>query len=88
MDEGGFSSGCWRTASGLEQDVNDWRLCWRSFGTLWVRNITPDPETGIGARPDAAIARAIRSSLTPDGRVLYRQGMIWDHASNGAAILN
>ena len=28
------------------------------------------------------IARAIRSGITPDGRVLHWQGMIWDHASN------
>ncbi len=58
------------------------KVSWRPFGTLWVRNITPDRETGIGAWTDAAIARAIRSGLTPDGRVLHWQGMIWDHASN------
>ena len=49
---------------------------------MWVRNITPDRETGIGTWSDAAIARAVRSGLTPDGRVLHWQGMIWDHASN------
>jgi mono/diheme cytochrome c family protein len=58
------------------------KINWRPFGTLWVRNITPDRETGIGAWTDAAVARAIRSGLTPDGRVLHWQGMIWDHASN------
>ena len=58
------------------------KVSWRPFGTLWVRNITPDRETGIGAWTDASIARAIRSGLTPDGRVLHWQGMIWDHASN------
>ena len=58
------------------------KVSWRPFGTLWVRNITPDRETGIGAWSDADVARAIRSGLTPQGRVLHWQGMIWDHASN------
>jgi mono/diheme cytochrome c family protein len=58
------------------------KISWTAFGTLWSRNITPDPETGIGAWHDREIARAIRSGVTPDGRVLHWQGMIWDHASN------
>lgn len=33
-------------------------------------NITPDPETGIGAWTDAGIIRAIREGVRPDGRVL------------------
>lgn len=33
-------------------------------------NITPDPETGIGAWSDAEIVRAIREGVRPDGRVL------------------
>jgi mono/diheme cytochrome c family protein len=53
-----------------------------AFGTLWVRNITSDPATGIGAWSDAEIARAIRSGVTPDGRQLHWQAMIWDHLSN------
>jgi mono/diheme cytochrome c family protein len=52
------------------------------FGTLWVRNITSDPASGIGNWSDAEIARAIRSGVTPDGRMLHWQGMTWDHASN------
>jgi mono/diheme cytochrome c family protein len=58
------------------------KVSWRPFGTLWTRNITPDRETGLGRWSDAAIARAIRSGITPDGRTLHWQGMIWDHASN------
>ncbi len=58
------------------------KVSWRPFGTLWTRNITPDRETGIGGWSGAAIARAIRSGITPDGRTLHWQGMIWDHASN------
>src|SRR5262249_27803466 len=58
------------------------KVSWRPFGTLWTRNLTSDRRTGIGAWSDAEIARAMRSGLTPDGRVLHWQGMIWDHASN------
>lgn len=58
------------------------KISWRPFGTLWVRNITPDRETGIGGWTEPAIARAIRSGIAADGRALHWQGMIWDHASN------
>jgi mono/diheme cytochrome c family protein len=58
------------------------KISMRSFGTLWVRNITPDRETGIGAWSDAEIARAIRSGVSRDGGVLHWQGMVWDHLSN------
>lgn len=58
------------------------KISWKGFGTLWTRNITSDKTTGIGAWSDAEIARAIRSGVTPDGRMFHWQGMIWDHASN------
>lgn len=58
------------------------KISWAAFGTLWSRNITPDRETGIGAWSDREIARGVRSGVTPDGRGLHWQGMIWDHASN------
>jgi mono/diheme cytochrome c family protein len=58
------------------------KISWRPFGTLWSRNLTSDVQTGIGAWTDEQIARAIRSGITPDGRTLHWQGMIWDHASN------
>ena len=58
------------------------KISWRPFGTLWSRNLTSDVRTGIGAWTDEQIARAIRSGITPDGRTLHWQGMIWDHASN------
>jgi mono/diheme cytochrome c family protein len=58
------------------------KISWQAFGTLWTRNITPHPENGIGAWNELEIARAIRSGVTPDGRMLHWQGMIWDHASN------
>ncbi|MGQ0569279.1 MAG: c-type cytochrome [Armatimonadota bacterium] len=52
------------------------KISWTAFGTLWVRNITPDEPTGIGRWSEADIARAIRSGVTPDGRALHWQGMI------------
>lgn len=58
------------------------KLSWKPFGTLWTRNITPDPDTGIGKWTDAQIARAIRSGVAADGRPLHWQGMIWDHLGN------
>lgn len=58
------------------------KVSWQKFGTLWVRNLTPDPETGLGNWTDAQIARAIRSGVSRDGYALHWQAMIWDHASN------
>lgn len=39
-------------------------------GTFYVRNITSDPATGIGAIPDSLIARALRYGVRHDGRPL------------------
>jgi hypothetical protein len=58
------------------------KISWTAFGTRWSPNITPDRDTGIGAWSDREIGPAIRRGVTPDGRSLRRQGMIWDHASN------
>ncbi len=53
-----------------------------AIGTIWVRNISTDKETGIGEWSDAEIARAIRSGVSVNGEALHWQGMIWDHLSN------
>jgi mono/diheme cytochrome c family protein len=58
------------------------KVSWRPMGTLWTRNITPDPETGIGTWSDAEIERAIRGGVSRDGYALHWQGMTWDHLSN------
>jgi mono/diheme cytochrome c family protein len=58
------------------------KISWRPFGTLFARNISSDPEAGIGAWTDQEVARAIRSGLSRDGRQLHWQGMIWDQLSN------
>lgn len=39
-------------------------------GQFYSRNITPDPETGIGSISDAQIARALRYGVGHDGRAL------------------
>ncbi len=41
------------------------------FGVLYSTNITPDPETGIGAWSDAAFARALREGVARDGSLLF-----------------
>ena len=41
------------------------------FGTVYTTNITPDPETGIGAWSFAAFDRAMRQGIHRDGRHLY-----------------
>jgi mono/diheme cytochrome c family protein len=42
-----------------------------SFGTIFSSNITPDPDTGIGAWSEAAFRRAMRDGVDREGRHLY-----------------
>lgn len=44
---------------------------------IYARNITPDRETGIGNWTEAQFIRAMRTGITPDGRVLDPQ-MPWE----------
>ena len=39
-------------------------------GKFYVRNITPDKETGLGRYTDGEVARALRNGVGPDGRAL------------------
>ncbi|MBN3793130.1 cytochrome c, partial [Burkholderia sp. Ac-20353] len=41
------------------------------FGTIYTTNITPDPDTGIGAWSYPAFARAMREGIGRDGTHLY-----------------
>jgi mono/diheme cytochrome c family protein len=41
------------------------------FGTLYSPNITPDPETGIGAWSDADFLKAMHEGISKDGTRLY-----------------
>ena len=40
-------------------------------GQVFAPNLTSDPETGLGAIPDDAVARAIREGVSHDGRALF-----------------
>ncbi len=40
-------------------------------GKIYSRNITPDPETGIGNRTDPEIARVLRYGVHADGRAVF-----------------
>lgn len=39
------------------------------IGAFYAANLTPDPETGIGNRSDAQLARTIATGVLPDGRI-------------------
>jgi mono/diheme cytochrome c family protein len=67
-----------------EHDVNDpggriiqskkgagWLMPVPELGTIASRNITPDPETGIGKWTDDEIARAIQEGVSRDGSALF-----------------
>lgn len=41
------------------------------FGTFYIPNITPDPETGIGGWSDEDFVRAMRNGVSPDGNHYY-----------------
>lgn len=40
------------------------------LGIVYPPNLTPDPETGLGAWTEEQIAAAIRTGVRPDGRIL------------------
>lgn len=44
---------------------------WTPFGTFYTPNITPDKETGIGNWTEQDLRRALRSGVSPEGRVYY-----------------
>ena len=46
------------------------------------RNLTPDVETGLGAKTDEQIKRVLRSGVFADGRVFHPFMMPWADFSN------
>lgn len=52
---------------GIEPELKGGRFMDLPFGKLYVKNITPDPETGIGRLTDAEIARTIRYGVNSKG---------------------
>jgi mono/diheme cytochrome c family protein len=57
-------------AGGLEFDVTSIGPP-GGFGYLYASNITPDPETGIGAWTDGELVRSLREGLDPEGYLLF-----------------
>jgi mono/diheme cytochrome c family protein len=51
-------------------------------GTFVSRNLTPDPETGIGRRSDDELKRVLRSGTFADGHVVPGTAMPWPSLSN------
>ena len=51
-------------------------------GTTVSRNLTPDPETGIGRRSDEELNRILRSGVFPDGHLVSSSIMPWGSFSN------
>jgi mono/diheme cytochrome c family protein len=58
-------------ALGLDVPLSGGVLFDLPLGKIYSRNITPDPETGIGKYSDAEIARALRYGVHPDGTVVF-----------------
>lgn len=65
----------WGGGVGREDRLGAGGLCWGAEqglpGTVCSKNITPDPETGIGAWTDGEILRAVREGIARDGTALF-----------------
>ena len=57
--------------SGAEVDLPGGRDFALPIGHIYVKNITPDKETGIGNLSDETIARSLRYGVGHDGRALF-----------------
>jgi len=53
-----------------------------AHGVVVSRNLTPDNETGLGARTDDDVKRVLRSGVYPDGRPISHNAMPWAQFSN------
>jgi hypothetical protein len=58
------------------------RFVTNTHGSVVSRNLTPDKETGLGARTDADVKRVLRSGVFPDGRSISHTAMPWSQFSN------
>jgi len=66
---GGFCAVC-HTAKGGRKFAGGYAMQ-TPFGVIYSTNITPDPETGIGAWSEAAFARAMHEGVARDGSLLF-----------------
>jgi len=53
-----------------------------AHGVVVSRNLTPDKETGLGARTDDDVKRVLRSGVFPDGHPISHNAMPWAQFSN------
>jgi hypothetical protein len=53
-----------------------------AHGVVVSRNLTPDKETGLGARTDDDVKRVLRSGVFPDGHTISHNAMPWAQFSN------
>jgi mono/diheme cytochrome c family protein len=58
------------------------KLVARGEGTVHTRNLTPDMETGLGARSREEIMTRLRTGQFQDGRLLIGRAMPWPIFSN------
>jgi hypothetical protein len=58
------------------------RFTTNAHGAVVSRNLTPDKETGLGARTDDDVKRVLRSGVYPDGRPISHTAMPWAQFSN------
>jgi mono/diheme cytochrome c family protein len=52
--------------------IGGFRFAAPPLGVIYSRNLTPDPETGIGRYSDGQIARMLRNAVRPDGKASIR----------------
>lgn len=56
--------------AGLEPELSGGMEFKLPFGSFYTRNLTPDPETGLGKLTDPEIARELRHSVKPNGETM------------------
>jgi mono/diheme cytochrome c family protein len=66
---GGYCAAC-HTAKSGQTFAGGYAMA-TPFGVIYSTNITPDPETGIGAWSEVAFARAMHEGVSRDGSHLY-----------------
>jgi mono/diheme cytochrome c family protein len=54
----------------------------RKDGQVVSRNLTPDPETGLGKRTDDEILRVLGAGVFHDGRLINHRAMPWAELSH------
>jgi mono/diheme cytochrome c family protein len=66
--------------------VGGQRFTAEGLGAVYSKNLTPDPETGIGQYTDGQLARMLRSSVRPDGKASVRALMPFENMSDGDVV--